>query len=326
MLDFTNFKFIKTIGVGTFGRVYLAQLLNPKISKKKFYALKILPKSTLLKLRQIDHYKNEKNTLATCKNHPFIVNLMLATEINEFHVMMMEFIPGGELFSWIKRYRRFDINTIRFYSAQLVLALEFLHSKDIMYRDLKPENLLLTHDGYLKLTDFGFAKQSKDLSYSFCGTPEYMAPEQLISHISDINKGHGKDVDFWSLGIILYEMYVGLPPFYSQETYDIYFKTANNEIEFFDGFDRNLQDLISGLTKKDWKMRIGHKNGFSEVKNHIFYKNLNWDDIYHKRIQAPFKPVLKNDWDTSYFINYPETIEKENGKQNPNTFMRIFPI
>lgn len=316
MFDFSNFRFIKTIGVGTFGRVYLSHLAN---NPKKFYAVKILSHYSLLKLRQIDHFQNEIRLLALCKKHPFIVDLIYTARINDHFVMLMEYVPGGELFSWIKKYRKFNLEIVKFFSAQIALALDFLHSRGIIYRDLKPENLMLNSDGYLKLTDFGFAKET-DLTYSFCGTPEYMAPEQLIN---DENIGHGREVDFWSFGVVIYEMYVGIPPFYCQETFKIYKKIAEEEVNFY-GFIPELEDLLSKLLIKDKTKRLGAKGGFKEIMNHKFFNDVDWEKIYRKEIQPPFKPILNNDWDTSYFINYSENIERESKERNNGNYCRFF--
>lgn len=322
MLNFSNFKFIKTIGVGTFGRVYLVQLVNNYIETPKFYALKVLSKFEIIRLRQCDHFRNEKCLLALCKKHPFIVDLLYATNIDNYFVMLMEYVPGGELFSWIKKFKSFDIDTVRFYGAQICLALEFLHSRGIIYRDLKPENLILNSDGYIKFTDFGFSKQT-DISYTFCGTPEYMAPEQLVQ---DVNEGHGREVDYWSLGIILYEMYVGAPPFYGRDVFSIYNRIINNSVYFPEGFDPALKDLIFRLTQKNKDKRIAAKGGIEEIKNHEFFKKVDWVKIYNKEIKVPFSIVLKNKWDTSHFIDYSEEVDKETKLVNPNKFYRLFPM
>lgn len=322
MFNFANFKFVKTIGIGTFGRVYLVQLNNQYITSPKFYALKILSKFDIVRLRQCDHYRNEKCLLALCKKHPFIVNLIYTTNIDNYFMMLMEYIPGGELFSWIKKYKSFDLDTVRFYGSQICLTLEFLHSKGIIYRDLKPENLLLNGDGYIKFTDFGFSKQT-DKSFTFCGTPEYMAPEQLVQ---EVNFGHGKEVDYWSLGIILYEMYVGTPPFYGRDVFSIYSRILKNKVYFPEGFDPMLKDLIYKLTQKNPKKRIGTKYGVEEIKKHQFFRNMDWEKIYRKEVKAIFPIVLKSKWDTSHFINYSEDVEKETKLENPNKFLRLFPF
>lgn len=322
MFDFSNFKFLKTIGVGTFGRVYLVQLVNQYITQPKFYALKVLPKFEIIRLRQCDHFRNEKCLLALCKKNPFIVDLLYATNIDDYFVMLMEYVPGGELFSWIKKFKSFDTSTVQFYGAQICLALEFLHSRGIIYRDLKPENLLLNADGYIKFTDFGFSKQT-EISFTFCGTPEYMAPEQLVQCT---NEGHGKEVDYWSLGIILYEMYVGAPPFYGRDVFSIYDRILNNEVYFPEGFDSTLKDLIFRLTHKDKAKRLGARTGVNEIMEHDFFKNVDWDGIYRKEVKEPFPILLKNKWDTSHFIDYSEDVEKETKLENPNKYFRLFPM
>lgn len=320
MLSFTNFRFIKTVGVGTFGRVYLVQLLNNKITTPKYYALKMLFTEDLLRLRQLNHYENEVEILIMCKKHPFIVELMLNTKMDTYQIMLMEYVPGGELFSWIRKYKQFDIKTIRFYGAQILLALKFLHDKGIVFRDLKPENILISKDGYIKLTDFGFASKM-EVSYTFCGTPEYMSPEQLNNEKSS---GHGREVDYWSFGIVLYEMYKGIPPFFSQETFNVYYMISNDPVHFDLDFDPVLKDLLTKLLEKKRENRLGHNNGISEIMEHPFFAETDFDGIYHKKYKAPIIPSLQSDHDTSYFINYSEKIDPKVQSKNQNIHMRMF--
>lgn len=189
---------IKTIGTGTFARVALCR----HNTNRRYYALKILSMADVIKLKQVEHVKNEKNILSEVK-HPFLVSLVWSHKDNSCLYMLFIFIPGGELFSYLRSSGKFPYSTSFFYAAEIVSALEYLHSLSIIYRDMKPENLLLDRDGHLKITDFGFAKKVQDRTWTLCGTPEYLAPEIIQS------KGHNKAVDWWALGILIYEMLAG---------------------------------------------------------------------------------------------------------------------
>uniref|UniRef100_A0A0R3RMC0 Protein kinase domain-containing protein n=1 Tax=Elaeophora elaphi TaxID=1147741 RepID=A0A0R3RMC0_9BILA len=208
-------------GTGSFARVYLAC----DTSKKHYYALKKMSISKIIITRQINHVFSEKKILASLR-HPFIVK-MYSSKCDERNLyILFEYIPGGELFSYLRNAQRFPDITARFYACEVILALEYLHSKNIAYRDLKPENLMLTKIGHLKLTDFGFAKIIHDQTNTLCGTPEYLAPEVINGH------GYNKAVDWWSLGILIYEMIVGLPPFQGDTLTDINAEIMTSRIHF----------------------------------------------------------------------------------------------
>lgn len=189
-----------------------------------FYALKILRKTQIIKLKQVDHVQHERAVLGEVAGHPFITNLIATFSDQNSLYMLLDYVPGGELFSYLRKFRRFDESIARVYAAEIVLVLEFLHEQQggIAYRDLKPENLLLDNDGHIKLVDFGFAKRLGHPdhhpveTYTLCGTPEYLAPEVIQ------NKGHSTAVDWWALGILIYEFLAGYPPFYHNNPMEIY--------------------------------------------------------------------------------------------------------
>lgn len=164
---------------------------------------------------------------------------------------------------------------------------EYLHSKDIVYRDLKPENIMIADDGYLKLIDYGFAKEVKKRTYTICGTPEYIAPEILL------NKGHSKPVDWWTFGILIYEMHAGHAPFMDDDPMNIYKKIINTKPRYPDGFDSNLKSLVKHLLRRDLSKRFGNLvGGISDIKDHRFFKPINWVQLVQKEISSPYKPVL----------------------------------
>ncbi|KAA8633234.1 hypothetical protein SMACR_01361 [Sordaria macrospora] len=222
----SDFHRIRTLGTGTFARVVLVRPANgTEIDRQKVYALKILRKTEVIRLKQIDHVRHERQILKDVTGHPFITSLQASFADRDFLYLLLDYIPGGELFTYLRKYRRFDEEMARFYAAEIVLVLEYLHEKQggIAYRDMKPENLLLDADGHIKLVDFGFAKRLgyKDdehpvETYTLCGTPEYLAPEVIQ------NKGHTTAVDWWALGILIYEFLTGYPPFYHNNPLEIY--------------------------------------------------------------------------------------------------------
>lgn len=210
---------ISGTGTGTFGRVRLVK----HNASGEVYALKILKKSEILRLKQVDHIKSEIEVLQQIQ-HPFIVNLMGHFQDTDKLYMVIEYVPGGELFSHLRREGRFNNDASRYYSSEIALAFQHLHLKNIVYRDLKPENLLICRDGHIKITDFGFAKQVVDRTWTLCGTPEYLAPEIIQS------KGHGLSVDWWALGVLIFEMLAGYPPFYDENPFGIYQKILGGKV------------------------------------------------------------------------------------------------
>jgi len=179
---------------------------------------------------------------------------------------------------------------------------EYLHSKNVIYRDLKPENLLIAEDGYLKLTDFGFAKVVEGRTYTLCGTPEYLAPEILL------NKGHGKPVDWWCLGILIYEMIAGIDPFTDEDPMAIYQKILKGKVKFPKNFDKNGKSLVKHMLVADLSKRYGNlKNGVNDIKNHRWFSEINWDSILQKKLIPPYKPTVKSPGDTSNFSSYPDS-------------------
>lgn len=296
-LNIDDFQLMKTVGTGTFGRVLLCR--NKYTSA--YGAMKILALADVIRLKQVEHVKNEKKILEEIR-HPFIVNMLWCSKDNTSIYMLFEYVCGGELFSYLRNAGRFSASTANFYAAEIVTALDYLHIRNIVYRDLKPENLLLDKNGHVKITDFGFAKKLTDRTWTLCGTPEYLAPEIIQS------KGHNKAVDWWALGILIYEMLAGYPPFYDDNPFGIYEKILSGKIEWVKHLDPVAKDLIKKLLVPDRTKRLGNmKSGAEDVKRHRWFKGVDWYDVVTRKVEAPIIPKVMYDGDTSNFDEYPET-------------------
>ncbi|XP_036178312.1 serine/threonine-protein kinase Sgk2 isoform X2 [Myotis myotis] len=289
----TDFDFLKVIGKGNYGKVLLAK----RKSDGMFYAVKVLQKKFILKNKE-NHIMAERNVLLKNVRHPFLVGLRYSFQTPEKLYFVLDYVNGGELFFHLQRERRFLEPRARFYAAEVASAIGYLHSLNIIYRDLKPENILLDCQGHVVLTDFGLCKEGvepEETTSTFCGTPEYLAPEVLRKEPYD------RAVDWWCLGAVLYEMLHGLPPFYSRDISQMYENILHQPLQIPVGRTVAACDLLHALLHKDQRQRLGSKADFTEIKNHVFFSPINWDDLYHKRLTPPFNPNVEGPADLKHF-------------------------
>ncbi|CAH8667773.1 unnamed protein product [Schistosoma margrebowiei] len=295
--DLRKVELLRTVGTGTFGRVIV---VHDKCSQQ-YYALKVLIIEELVRLKQVEHVKNEKSILMQL-NHPFIVKLYWTGHDAKFLYMLFEYVCGGELFKYLREVGHFSSETTRFYTSEIILALKYLHSLNIVYRDLKPENLLLDYSGHLKMTDFGFAKHVKDRTYSLCGTPEYLAPEILQG------KGHNHAADWWTTGIIIYEMLVGRPPFYDENDNRlcIYQKIVSGDFDFPDEIvDENAKSIVRKFLRVNLNERLGSsKDSMYEILEHPWFSDICWSDVFQRKLKPPIIPNVQSDGDTCCYEQY----------------------
>jgi protein-serine/threonine kinase len=290
-----DFQLLKVIGKGSYGKVMLVK--HNMSGNNEIYAMKMLRKENVVKRNQVEHTRAERNVLETA-SHPFIVKLMYAFQTPKKLYFVLEFCPGGELFFHLSRTGRFSEGRSRFYSAQLVLALGYPHSLNIIYRDLKPENVLLDAAGNAKLTDFGLSKEGVEDNFSaksMCGTPEYLAPEILDK------RGHGKAVDWYSLGALTYEMLTGLPPYYTRDREKLFDRIRRGELQYPSYVTPIAVNLLKSMLTRDPNKRLGGgTDDMEEVKKDPFWTGLDFVALYNKQIPTPFTPTVGNAGDAKY--------------------------
>ncbi|CAG0897132.1 unnamed protein product [Darwinula stevensoni] len=361
-----DFDRIKTLGTGSFGRVMLVQ----HKANKTYHAMKILDKQKVVKLKQVEHTLNEKKILQAI-SFPFLVNLEYHFKASGEEIFLNSPLPFLMPYSFLFLIEPHS----RFYASQIVLAFQYLHYLDLIYRDLKPENLLIDEKGYLKVTDFGFAKRVKGRTWTLCGTPEYLAPEIILSKgrgsrgsqagscvgllvfrhatyvsfascgvvgtprtvgldftpmsheimgvewdkrdgeeerdvfrlMAHANHGYNKAVDWWALGVLIYEMAAGYPPFFADQPIQIYEKIVSGKVRFPAHFSGELKDLLKNLLQVDLTKRFGNlKNGVDDIRNHKWFATTDWIAIYQRKAQVFLKPRIKHDGDAMHFANYTE--------------------
>ncbi|XP_004044992.1 ribosomal protein S6 kinase alpha-2 isoform X5 [Gorilla gorilla gorilla] len=294
--DPSQFELLKVLGQGSYGKVFLVRKVKGS-DAGQLYAMKVLKKATL-KVRDRVRSKMERDILAEV-NHPFIVKLHYAFQTEGKLYLILDFLRGGDLFTRLSKEVMFTEEDVKFYLAELALALDHLHSLGIIYRDLKPENILLDEEGHIKITDFGLSKEAIDhdkRAYSFCGTIEYMAPEVVN------RRGHTQSADWWSFGVLMFEMLTGSLPFQGKdrkETMALILKAKLGMPQFLSG---EAQSLLRALFKRNPCNRLGAGiDGVEEIKRHPFFVTIDWNALYRKEIKPPFKPAVGRPEDTFHF-------------------------
>ncbi|XP_063901409.1 cAMP-dependent protein kinase catalytic subunit 1-like, partial [Zophobas morio] len=295
-LTLNDFEVFRTLGTGSFGRVVLCQHKETN----KYFALKIIRKEVVIQLKQVEHTANEINLLR-CIQHPFLVSIQYFFQDNSSLYLCLDFINGGEMFTHIHKNKYFSHSIARFFAAEIVLALEYLHNLDIIYRDLKPENLLIDSQGHVRVTDFGFAKRVKDKTWTLCGTPEYLAPEIILS------KGYTRSVDWWAVGVLIYEMRSGHAPFYDPNQMEMYRKIVDGSLSFPVHFLAEEKSIIQGFLTCDLTRRLGSmKGGAEQIKEHPYFKEMNFKALLNNKIRSPYIPQVSGEDDDSHFDQYDE--------------------
>jgi len=295
---------IGVLGKGAYGLVTLVKDPNNNAS----YALKVIKKSKVVDNGMEEYIMSEKNIMQKLDN-PFLVNLKTTYMTSKQLYFLLEVCLGGELFNILRNRNYFDEPTARFYTGCVVEGFAYMHSRNIIYRDLKPENLVLDSKGYLKITDFGFAKEITDRTYTFCGTPDYLAPEVIAG------KGHSFGVDWWTLGILLFEMLSSTPPFVDPEVGQTYKKILKNHVRFPRFFSKTSKTLILGLLRKKQTRRLGViKGGAETIRKHPFFmqaEEWSWDALQDQTMTPPIIPELADDFDIQNFAEGVSDSESE---------------
>ncbi|EDO17744.1 hypothetical protein Kpol_1033p50 [Vanderwaltozyma polyspora DSM 70294] len=309
-----DFQIMRTLGTGSFGRVHLVR----SVHNKRYYAIKVLKKQQIFKMKQIEHTNDERKILKIVE-HPFLIRMWGTFQDSRNLFMVMDYIEGGELFSLLRKSQRFPNPVAKFYAAEVILALDYLHSHNIIYRDLKPENILLDRNGHIKITDFGFAKEVSTVTWTLCGTPDYIAPEVIAT------KPYNKSVDWWSLGILIYEMLAGYTPFYDTTPMKTYEKILHGKVNYPSFFHPDVIDLLARLITADLTRRLGNlQSGAEDIKSHAWFSEVVWSKLLAKDIVTPYEPPIQSEvGDSSLFDQYPEE-QLDYGIQGEDPYVQYF--
>lgn len=311
-----DFDIIAVVGKGSYGKVMQVK----KKDTGKVYAMKVLKKQMLVARKQVTHTQTERKVLELI-DHPFLVSLRFAFQTPQKLYMVLDYFNGGELFFHLKHGGKFTEERAKFYAAEITLALQCLHENGIIYRDLKPENVLLDDDGHIRLTDFGLSKESiqgDELTHTFCGTPEYLAPEVIQG------SWYSKPVDWWSMGTLLYEMLTGWPPFYNENLHVMYEKITRAPLTFPNDMSNEAKSLLTGLLHRDPRRRLGSNKGMEDFANHPFFADINWHHLYEKKIPPPFVPTTSNG--AASMDNVDDEFKEEAPQDTPATRSEITDI
>lgn len=290
-----DIEVMNTLGCGAFGRVKLCRV----VAKDTFFALKCQAKKAIVESSLQEHVLNEMRIMRRI-DHPFIAKLYVALQDNAYIYFMLELLQGGELFTHLRNRGKLSEQTARFYASSVVYAFSVIHAKKIAYRDLKPENLVMDSNGYVKLVDFGLAKQLRSgKTWTLCGTPDYLAPEIIL------NEGHDHAVDYWALGVLIFEMVVGAPPFYAEDPMEVYEKILSGNPPIPSFFTRNLADLIKKLLRSQQAKRLGNtRGGTAAVIKHKWFSSFDWAALENGEMKVPHKPNVASKNDVSNFDQF----------------------
>ncbi|XP_030758239.1 cAMP-dependent protein kinase catalytic subunit beta-like [Sitophilus oryzae] len=287
-----DYEIIRMLGAGSFGMVVLCRDKR----NNKTYALKLMEKINIVKTKQLVHTAAEIKLMKNL-NFTFIVDMHGFFMDNVYVGICMSFANAGDMFTHLREMKKFDETLSKFYAAQVILGFEYFHYLGVVYRDLKPENILVDNQGYLKITDLGFCKKIDNArTYTLCGTPEYLAPEIILS------QGYNKSVDWWSMGVLIFEMAAGFAPFYAKDPMRLYEKIVSGKYSCPVHFSKSLKDLLSNMLVVDRSKRYGLlKNGTKDIKGHEWFKNVDFDQIIGRKVVPTYQPKVDGETDTRYF-------------------------
>ncbi|XP_031218917.1 protein kinase C delta type isoform X5 [Mastomys coucha] len=286
-----NFTFLKVLGKGSFGKVLLAELKG----KERYFAIKCLKKDVVLIDDDVECTMVEKRVLALAWENPFLTHLICTFQTKEHLFFVMEFLNGGDLMFHIQDKGRFELYRATFYAAEIICGLQFLHSKGIIYRDLKLDNVMLDKDGHIKIADFGMCKENifgEGRASTFCGTPDYIAPEILQG------LKYSFSVDWWSFGVLLYEMLIGQSPFHGDDEDELFESIRVDTPHYPRWITKESKDIMEKLFERDPVKRLGVTGN---IRTHPFFKTINWSLLEKRKVEPPFKPKVKCPSDYSNF-------------------------